>query len=171
MIRLFLVGGFDTASMALAALVWWLAQHPEDCERLRQNPALIDATSEDAVRFSSPATYLRREVTEEVELGGTQLRAGDQVLVCFGAANRDPAKFADPDAILLDRKPNVHVGFGAGHHRCVGSFIAKLEMRVALEGILKRYKGLALDETQPVRYSPGLNQGIIALPLILTKAD
>ncbi|PTR12576.1 MULTISPECIES: cytochrome P450 [unclassified Novosphingobium] len=170
MFRLFLVGGFDTASMALAAAVWWLAQHPEDFERLREHPELIDSMSEDAVRFSSPATYLRREVTQDIELGGTQLQAGDQVLVCFGAANRDPAKFSEPDRILLDRKPNVHVGFGAGNHRCVGSFIAKLEMRLALEEMLKRYKHIALDESQPVLYSHGLNQGIVSLPLLLVPA-
>jgi cytochrome P450 len=168
MIRLFLVGGFDTASMSLAAAVWWLAQHPEDADRLRENPALIDTMNEDAVRFASPATYLRREVTRDVELGGTQLQAGDQVLVCFGAANRDRAKFPDPDRILLDRKPNQHLGFGAGNHRCVGSFIAKLQMRVAIEEMLKRYRRWDLDPAQPVRYSKGLNQGIITLPLVLS---
>jgi cytochrome P450 len=170
MIRLFLVGGFDTASMALATFVWWLAQHPEDCERLRANPDLIDSMSEDVVRFSSPATYLRREVTQDTELGGTQLRAGDQILVCYGAANRDPTKFAEPDRILPDRKPNQHVGFGAGHHRCVGSFIAKLEMRVAISELLKRYERFELDPEKPVLYSHSLNQGIVALPLVMTKA-
>jgi cytochrome P450 len=106
-----------------------------------------------------------------VELSGVQLKKGDSVLVAFGAANRDPAKFACPDEIRPDRKPNQHVGFGAGHHRCVGSFIAKTELRLAFEQILARFDGFRIDETRAIEYTTGLGQGIIALPMIFSRAS
>lgn len=169
MIRLLLIGGFDTTAIALATAVWWLARHPGDLARLRAEPALIDSFIEDVVRYTSPSTYLRRVATAEVDLGGSHLQPGDQLLAAFGAANRDPAKFDRPDEILLDRKPNPHLGFGAGHHRCVGSFFAKLEMRLAVEELLARYRSFALDTDRPVLLGSGLNQGITGLPLILGR--
>jgi cytochrome P450 len=143
---------------------------PEDAQRLRDTPKLIDKASEEIVRFASPASYLRRTVTKEVVLGETQLHEGDWVVLAFGAANRDPNVFECPDQVVLDRSPNHHLGFGSGVHRCIGSFLAKLEMRVALEEILRRYREIKLDAAQPIQYSSGLNQGIMALPVILTPA-
>jgi cytochrome P450 len=171
MVRLLLIGGFDSTAIALATAVWWLALHPHDAQRLRESPSLIDKASEEVVRFASPASYLRRTVTAPTELAGTRLQAGDQVLASFAAANRDPAEFARPDEIVLDRSPNPHLGFGAGVHRCIGSFFAKLEMRVMLEEMLKRYASIRIDESKPIRMSSGHNQGIIALPLILGEPD
>ncbi|MFW2829173.1 cytochrome P450 [Sphingomonas sp. ID0503] len=171
MVRLILVGGFDSTSSALATMMWWLATNPDEADRLRTDPSLLDSASEEIVRFASPSTYLRREVMEDVELSGVQLKKGDSVLVAFGAANRDPAKFACPDEIRPDRKPNQHVGFGAGHHRCVGSFIAKTELRLAFEQILARFDGFRIDETRAIEYTTGLGQGIIALPMIFSRAS
>jgi cytochrome P450 len=170
MVRQVLIGGFDSTSIALATAVWWLAEHPQDAQRLRDTPKLIDKASEEIVRFASPASYLRRTVTKDVALGGTQLHEGDWVVLAFGAANRDPNVFECPDQVVLDRSPNHHLGFGSGVHRCIGSFLAKLEMRVALEEILRRYREIKLDTSQPIQYCSGLNQGIMALPVILTAA-
>lgn len=169
MVRQVLVGGFDTTSAALAAMMHWLATSPEEAEKLRGDPRRIDSASEEIVRFSSPSTYLRREVMEDTELGGTALKKGDSVLVAFGAANHDPAKFACPEQVIADRKPNPHVGFGAGRHRCIGSFIAKAELRVAIEEILARFDSFRLDETREIRYTTGLGQGIISLPMVFTR--
>ncbi len=171
MVRLFLVGGFDTTAIAMATLIWWLAQHPDDAQRLRDDASLMDPMIEDAVRFSSPSTYLRRQVVKDTELGGTALKVGDQVLIAFGAANRDPSRFENPDEIRTDRKPNPHLGFGAGNHRCVGSFFAKLEMRVALEEIFARYSSLRLDPERPIQTASGLNQGISFLPIVAEYRD
>ncbi len=167
-IRLLLIGGFDTTAIALATFIWWLAQHPQDTAALRANPALIGSASEDVVRFASPATYLTRTVTRDVSLGGRALRAGDRLLLAFGAANRDPAKFDRAEEIVLDRIPVQHLGFGAGIHRCIGSFFAKLELRVALDELLRRYEGFALDPALPPEMAGGLNQGFMSLPVILT---
>lgn len=170
MVRLVLVGGFDTTSSTLAAMMHWLATAPEEAARLRADPSLIDLASEELVRFSSPSTYLRREVTQDVELGGTHLKPGTSVLIAFGSANRDPAKFACPDAVVADRKPNPHVGFGAGRHRCIGSFIAKAELRIAFEEILARFDDFRVDETREIQYTTGLGQGIISLPMVFTRS-
>lgn len=169
MVRQVLVGGFDSTSTALSTMMWWLATYPDEADRLRAEPGLIDSASEEIVRFSSPSTYLRREVMEDVELSGTKLKKGDSVLVAFGAANRDPAKFTCPDAIQPDRKPNQHVGFGAGHHRCVGSFIAKTELRIAFEEILKQFDSFRIDDARRIEYTTGLGQGIIALPMVFSR--
>jgi cytochrome P450 len=167
MVRLVLIGGFDSTAIALATAVWWLAQHPEDAERLRTKPALIDTFSEEIVRFSSPATYLRRTVTRDVEYCGTPLHAGERVVLAFGAANRDPVEFPRPETVVMDRNPNRHLGFGFGAHRCIGSLVAKLEMKVAVEEITARYERIELEPAARIAYSSGLNQGIIALPVVL----
>lgn len=169
MVRQILVGGFDTTSIALATMLWWLAGAPEEAKRLRADPAAIDLASEEIVRFASPSTYLRREVTEDTTLAGTLLRKGDSVLVAFGAANHDPAKFSCPQRIEATRKPNAHIGFGAGHHRCVGSFIAKAQLRVAIEEILAGFSSFAVDESRPIDFTTGLGQGIVALPISFTR--
>ncbi len=169
MVRLILIGGFDTTSAALATMMWWLATNPDEAGRLRANLTLLDSASEEIVRFASPSTYLRREVMEDCELSGTRLRKGDSVLIAFAGANRDPAKFECPDMIVADRKPNQHVGFGAGHHRCVGSFIAKTELRLAFEAILDVFNDFRIDETRPIEYTTGLGQGIISLPMVFSR--
>jgi len=167
MVRQVLIGAFDTVSLTIACGVWWLAQHPEDARRLRDEPSLLGVAAEEMVRFASASTYLRRTVTEDVQLGGTSLKAGDKVLLCFGAANRDPEAFAEPDQLIIDRKPNPHVGFGLGVHRCVGSHLAKLQLQVALLEFLGRYEEFSLDPAAGLEFSSGLGQGIVALPLIL----
>ena len=167
MVRQVLIGAFDTTSLTITSGVWWLAQHPEDAQRLRDEPALTNSATEDMVRFASASTYLRRTVTQDVSLGGTPLRQGDKVLLCFGAANRDPSVFAEPDRVMLDRSPVNHLGFGLGVHRCVGSHLAKLQLQVALTELLNRYSHFSLDPAGSIQFSSGLGQGIISLPLIV----
>ncbi|MBL8546420.1 MAG: cytochrome P450 [Hyphomonadaceae bacterium] len=168
MVRQVLIGAFDTTSLTLASAVWWLAQNPADVRRLRDEPALMNTATEEMVRFASASTYLRRTVTDDAVLSGTSLHKGDHVLLAFGAANRDPSTFKDPDTLVLDRKPNPHLGFGMGVHRCIGSHLAKLQLRVALEELLNRYD-LAPDPDEAIAFSTGLGQGIIRLPLILSR--
>jgi len=169
MLRLLLIGGFDSTSFSIAMAIWQLAQRPDLQERLRSEPALLDKASEEFVRLASPATYLRRTITKPVELSGTQLEKGDRVLLCFGAANRDEKIFDRPDDAIPDRSPNPHLGFGLGVHRCIGAPFAKLEIRIALEETLKRFAGFRLDPNQEIRMSSGGNQGFLNLPLILPQ--
>lgn len=167
LVRQVLIGAFDTTSLTIASGVWWLAQHPDDAQRLRENSSLLATASEEMVRFASASTYLTRTVAQDTELGGTRLHPGEKVLMCFGAANRDPDAFTDPEKLILDRRPNPHLGFGLGLHRCVGSHLAKLQLQVALEEFLRRYSEFHLDTAGHIELSSGLGQGIISLPLIL----
>jgi cytochrome P450 len=166
--RLLLFGGFTTVNIALSAALRVFALRPDLAERLRDEPRLYATATEEFVRYAAPGTYLRRVVVSETELGGTKLLPGDQVLLCFGAANRDPDVFSDPDEVNIDRNPNPHVGFGFGTHRCMGSSIAKLEMRVALEEILARYERLEIDPEAHITWGQGETQGLTSLPLILS---
>jgi len=171
MVRLIMVGGFDTTSIALANLAVWLSDNLEAAREMRDEPRRIDDLSEEIVRFSSPSTYLRREVMQPVELSGTQLQPGESVLVAYASANRDPRKFECPASIVPDRKPNPHVGFGAGRHRCIGSFIAKAQMRAAFEGLVDAFARIEIDTERPASYSSGLGQGISSLPMRLWRTD
>lgn len=165
--RLLLFGGFTTVNLALSQTLFVFAQQPDLADRLRAQPELFPTALEELVRYASPGTYLRRTVTTEAELGGSKLRPGDQVLLCFGAANRDPAVFDKPNEVNLARNPNPHVGFGFGAHRCLGSAIAKLELRVALEEILRRYQRVELDPNDSIAWGEGETQGLTRLPLLL----
>ncbi|PTR12580.1 MULTISPECIES: cytochrome P450 [unclassified Novosphingobium] len=169
MVRLILVGGFDTTSSALASMMYWLAMNPAEVERLRSDPKLIDTAGEEIVRLISPSTYLRREVMGDTVLGGTSLKRGDSVLVAYGAANHDPRKFECPEAVVADRKPNPHVGFGAGRHRCIGSFIAKTQLRLAVEEILARFTSFRVGDPAEIQYTTGLGQGISSLPMVFAR--
>jgi cytochrome P450 len=164
-VRLLIFGGFDTTAIALTSAMHWLATHSEDAEALRRSEKKIDRAIEEFVRFSSPGSYLRRTAAQDTDLGGCPLHKGDRVIIAFAAANRDPAKFECPDEVRLDRFPNPHVGFGAGVHRCIGSFVAKLEMKVALEEFLKRYRDISLESGGKLGWECGENLGINALPL------
>lgn len=169
MLRLLLFGGFATVAIVLSTALHWFALHPDDMNRLRDDPGLMDSAIEEFVRFASPATYLKRTVTQDTVLGCTHLRQGERVLISFAAANRDPAKFEAPDEVRLDRQENNHLGFGIGVHRCIGSLVAKLELRTALEEILERYERVEIDPAGTLKWESGENQGIIALPLILHR--
>lgn len=164
-VRLVMIGGFDTTSIALANLAKWLAENRDTRDQVAQDPKLLEGLCEDIVRVSSPSTYLRREVMVPTELAGTELKAGDSVLVAFGAANTDPRKFECPARIMPERRPNPHLGFGVGRHRCIGSFYAKVQMRVACEELLSTFARIEIDEGKPIRYCSGLGQGITVLPM------
>jgi cytochrome P450 len=166
-VRLLMFGGFDTTTIALGASVRWLAEHPQDAQRLRDEPDLMETAIEEFVRFASPATYLRRTVTEDTTLGGQPLHKGDRVLLSFAAANRDPTKFEAPDQVVIDRTPNHHLGFGAGVHRCIGFLVGKMMIRITLQEFLGRYRDFQVDPAGTIEWKVGENLGMASLPLIL----
>jgi cytochrome P450 len=151
----------------------YLAQNPAQRDRLVADPSLSRKASEELLRahgFHMSA----REVVEDTEVGGVKFKAGDVVLLSTGASNRDPQKFPDPSVIDFDR-PNAssHLTFGAGEHRCIGSHLATLQLRVALEEVHKVIKDYRLDtEGPPVRYVAGQGKVIPEnLPLIYTPVE
>lgn len=161
-LRLLMIAGIDTTWSAIGACLWHLATHPEDTQRLIDEPELMPTAIEEFLRAYSPVT-MAREVVGDTEISGCPIKAGNMVLLSFPAANRDPEMFDDPDKVLIDRQPNRHAAFGLGIHRCVGSNLARMEMTVAIEEWLKRIPTFSLDGD--VTWSEGTVRGPRAVPL------
>ncbi|MEU1275550.1 cytochrome P450 [Streptomyces sp. NPDC005799] len=166
---LFLIGGLHTVQGQLAHTVIHLAQRPEVRRQLVDDLALVPTAVEEMLRRES-AVCPARVVKEDHVLDGVQLRAGDKILIPFAAANHDADKFADPDAIDLTRDPNPHLAFGAGNHRCVGSHLARLELRVAFEELHRRIPDYRLDPADPPVRHLSQVRGVVKLPLILGES-
>jgi cytochrome P450 len=163
-LRLLLVAGIDTTWSSIGAALWHLARVPADRARLVTEPALIPAAIEEFLRAYAPVTMARR-IKNDTVVGGCQYKAGEMVLLPFPAANRDPSLIADPNKILLDRKENRHAAFGLGIHRCIGSNLARMELKVALEEWLRRIPNFTLDGA--VTWSAGQVRGPRRVPLKL----
>lgn len=136
MLVLLLMGGLSTTSAALAMMVEWLADHPEDRRRLREHPEVHNLAVDEFIRYSSPVAHIGRTVMADTEVHGCPIPKGSRVLLGFGSANRDERAFERPDEVIIDRQPNRHAGFGIGPHRCIGSHLAKLQVKIALEELL-----------------------------------
>lgn len=130
--------GAETTRNAIAGGLLALIERPDDYRRLRENPALLQTAVEEIVRWTAPSPSKRRTATVDTVLGGQQIAAGDKVLIWEGSANRDPEAFVDPMTFDITRHPNLHLGFGRGVHYCLGSSLARLEVRVMFEELLPR---------------------------------
>jgi len=163
------VAGLDTVTAQLAFAVLYLGRNPEQRDLLTADPARIPAAVEELVRYDTLVNDCRR-VRRDVEIGGQLLRAGDVVLLLYSSAGRDPEQFPDPDAVDFDRLPNRHLGFGAGVHRCAGSHLARLQLRVALEEMHRVIPTYRVDESIPPRTHVGWIRGVDVLHLTLDPA-
>ena len=176
-----MTAGHETATNLLSNGVLTLIRHPDQFERLRRDPALIPSAAEEILRFESPVQMTPRHAVEDGELAGRKVRAGDALLLFLGAANRDPARFPDPDRFDIARADNRHLAFGFGAHFCLGAALARMELRIALAHVLDRLPGLelAVDDVAwqptidfrgplslPVRWRPRLTARLSARPLL-----
>jgi cytochrome P450 len=152
------IAGIDTTWSAIGSSLWHLATNDGDRERLVANPALMDTAVEELLRAYSPVT-MARVVTDDIEVNGCPMKQGDKLLLNFPAANRDPAVFERADEVLLDREHNRHVAFGTGIHRCAGSNLARMELRVALEEWLARVPDFHLADGAEVLWAGGQVRG------------
>ena len=160
-----LIAGVDTTWSAIGASLWHLATHPDDARRLATEPELMPTAVEELLRAYSPVTMARRAV-DDVEMAGCPIKAGDKVLMNFPAANRDPRAFDRPDEVLLDRAENRHLAFGAGIHRCAGSNLARMELRVAIEEWLRQIPEFRLADNAEVTWAGGQVRGPRILPVV-----
>lgn len=135
---LLLGAGHETTVGAIGGLLYYLARNPELQQRLIDDPSLIPSAAEEAVRLVAPLPGMGRTLLSETTVGDTALPEGARVMLMYGSANRDPAAFEDPEEFKLGRDANRHVGFGQGIHRCVGAPLARLELKVVLEQVLRR---------------------------------
>jgi hypothetical protein len=166
MAMLTLIAGIDTTWSAIGSALWHLATHDDDRRRLVAEPTLMTTAVEEFLRAYSPVT-MARVVTEDVMFQGCPMRTGDKVLMNFPAANRDPLAFDRADEVVLDRAANRHVAFGLGIHRCAGSNLARMELRVAIEEWLARIPSFHLEEGQRVLWAGGQVRGPRELPVVL----
>jgi hypothetical protein len=156
--NLMLVAGIDTTWSAIGSVMWHMAQHPEHRQQLRENDDLWPTAIEELLRVYAPVT-MARIVDRDIEFQGCPMKAGDRVLMAFPAANRDPRQFENPDEVILDREHNRHVAFGSGIHRCAGSNLARLEVRVALQTWLERIPEFELVDPATVTWAGGQVHG------------
>jgi cytochrome P450 len=142
---LLLVAGNETTRNLIALGTLALIQHPAECRKLIDDPALIPLAVEEMLRWTSPVTHMARAATQDVEIRGTTIRKGETVVMLYGSANRDEDVFgADAEEFKATRSPNPHVAFGFGEHFCLGASLARLEARVLFEELLRRYPKLEL---------------------------
>ena len=166
-VALILIAGLDTTWSALGSMLWHLATHPDDTRRLVDQPELLPAAIEEMLRAYSPVT-MARIVSEDTEIHGCSMKQGDRVILNFPAANRDPDAFPHPDEVIIDREINRHVAFGAGIHRCAGSNLARMELRVAIEEWLSRIPTFNLERDREVTWAAGQVRGPRQLPLVFS---
>jgi cytochrome P450 len=161
-LRLLLIAGIDTTWSGIGSCIWHLAKTPDDRRRLVAEPALMPTAIEELLRAYAPVT-MAREVIKETSISGCSFKPGQMVLLSFPAACRDPEVFPDADKVVIDRKENRHAAFGLGIHRCVGSNLARMELTVAMEELLRRIPEFDLDGA--VSWSEGTVRGPRRLPL------
>jgi cytochrome P450 len=166
-VRSLLTAGVDTTVHGIGALLHALAVTPGAWAALRADPSLVRVAFDEAVRWESPVQAFFRTTVRDVAVGEAVLPAGAKVLVFFAAANRDPRRWADPDAFDLQRDPSGHVGFGMGIHQCVGQHVARLEAESLLTALLARVSRLELTG-DPVRHLNNTLRSWESLPLRLT---
>lgn len=163
-VGLLLIAGIDTTWSAIGASIWHLAKTPADLERLVDEPALLPTAIEEFLRAYAPVT-MARLVKADMDYKGCPMKAEEWILLSFPAANRDPAMFDRPDEVIIDRQANRHAAFGLGPHRCAGSHLARMEMRVALEVWLEHFPRFTLADPAAVTWSAGQVRGPRTLPL------
>jgi cytochrome P450 len=163
---LLLIAGNQTTTHLIGNAIHVLLGHPAELARFAAEPARAPVFLEELLRFDSPVIAVGRWLAHDRELGGQALRKGQRIMLWLGAANRDPAVFADPDRLDLERKPTHHAAFGYGAHYCLGAPLARLEARIALPAILRRLPELRLTEPAALEPTPGyFLRGVVRLPL------
>jgi cytochrome P450 len=167
---LLLIAGIDTSWSAIGASLWHLAKTPEDRRRLIADPGLLPTAMEEFLRVYAPVT-MARLVTQDMRWRNVDMKAEDWILLSYPAASRDPAQFDRADEVVIDREVNRHAAFGLGIHRCLGSHLARMELRVALEVWLERIPEFTLADPAAVTWAMGQVRGPRTLPLHITGGE
>lgn len=162
-------GGFDTTGSAIANALIHLDEDRDARARLISDPSLMTAAIEEFLRFEAPQMALARTAMEDVVIGGQQIKAGDKLLLVWASGNRDAEAFDNPDQLQLDRFPNRHMTFGLGAHRCLGSNLARRQIEVTLNAVLRRMPDYRVDLDAATRpETVGIVYGMFDLPATFT---
>lgn len=163
-----LIGGIGTSGFAISGGVHYLATHPEDRQTLIDNPERIPRAIEEFLRMFCGAPNMGRRIGKPIEIDGKQLKSGDRVVLSYGAANRDPEVWENPDKIDISRDHNRHLAFGGGQHTCLGSPLARLDLRIAYEQLLKRIPDMSVPTGFTPKYETANVRHMSELPLLFT---
>ena len=166
---LFIIAGLDTVTDSLDCFFAYLAQEPEQRRLLVEDESAIPSAVEELLRWESPVPAVPRVVTEDVEFDGCPVPAGEQVMLLLGSANTDDAAHPGVDTVDLRRNPNPHLAFGGGVHRCLGSHLARVELRVALREFHRRIPNYWVKPGTVLQYTPGL-RSLTTLPIEFESA-
>jgi cytochrome P450 len=164
-IQLLILGGLETTAGALGLMMLRFCEQPEIAAQLRDRPDLMPSAVEELLRLDTSFVAIARTATRDVELGGQQIRKGDKVVIYWASADRDEAEFPGADAFDLERGSNRHVAFGVGPHRCAGSNVARLNLRIALEELTRRLHDIALQDGADVRYHTTSTRAPLSVPI------
>ena len=162
---LLLVAGHETTVNLIGNGTLALLRNPAQLDRLRADPSLTKTAVEELLRYDSPVQLTSRIVLEEIDVDGQRILPGMQLSFMLGAANHDPAVFADPHTLDITRKPNPHLAFGSGIHYCLGAPLARLEAQIAFDTLLRRFPTLTLLEEDPPHRDNYLLRGLERLPV------
>ncbi len=161
---LLLLGGLDTLTATLGCSISYLAQHPERRKLLVKNPSLIPSAVEELLRWETPVVEILRILTQDITIGGVSIAKGDTVILVLGSADTDDEQFPEADEVRFERMPNNHLAFGGGPHRCLGSHLARMELRVAIEEFHKSIPEYTITEGETPVVSPAIRE-VTYLPL------
>jgi cholest-4-en-3-one 26-monooxygenase len=162
--ELLVEAGNETTRNAISGGLLAFSEHREQWDALRDDPAILPDAVEEILRWSSPISHFTRTATEDYELRGVTIRAGEQVALYFASANRDEDVFDDPSAFQIDRRPNPHLAFGFGEHFCMGAHVARVELETIFRHLLARLDSFEVSGTVE-RLSSIINGSIKHLPL------
>ncbi len=166
---LLMVAGIDTTWSAIGASMFHFASNPDDRKRMAEDPDVWPLAIEELLRFYSPVT-MARVAEEGAHINGCPIPAGDRVLMSFPAANRDPEVFDQPDTFIIDRAQNRHLAFGVGIHRCAGSNLARMELRLALEEWFAAIPEFELADPSTVTWAGGQVRGPRSIPVVFPRS-
>src|ERR1700760_4311492 len=162
---LLIVGGNDTTRNTMTGSVLALNENPDQYEKLRNNPDLIDTMVPEVIRWQTPLAHMRRTALEDTELGGKTIRKGDRVVMWYVSGNRDEEVIERPDEFIIDRaRPRIHLSFGFGIHRCVGMRLAELQLKIVWQEMLKRFDNIEVMG-EPKRVYSSFVRGYESLPV------
>jgi len=166
---LFLIAGLDTVTSSLDCIFAYLAQHPEQRQEIVDDPAKIPAAIEELLRWETPVMGVARIAVQDTEIDGCPVQKGDGVMIMLGSVNTDEADVPDADVVRFDREVNRHVAFGGGVHRCLGSHLARLELRTAVREWHRRIPEYSVVEGHTLVYTPSI-RSIDTFPMVFTAA-
>ncbi len=167
---LFLIAGLDTVTATLDCIFGYLVAHPEQRRAIVEDPSIIPAAIEELLRWETPVMGVVRVATEDTELSGCPIARGQSVMILLGSVNTDEADVPDADVVRFDREVNRHVAFGGGVHRCLGSHLARLELRVAMRQWHRRIADYSVADGHTLVYTPSI-RSIDYFPMVFTRAD